>query len=164
MEIINLSGLGNWELTYFQKHTGDLRNKGKAPLIEPIELPYLTDNNHFLVGATNVKAPLTWIRAGYFVQQIAGVSVDDTVIFDLPRVPTLEVDGAKELIKLNTVQYVNFPKLSSDYRLRFDPVSWMPEITLAVWEYRGPIADSTAETLDAIRAKLEVIDFKLSQT
>lgn len=80
---LDLTGLGAWELTYFQKIQGDAQNKRyRLPLIEPVEIPYLTDKHLFLVAATYSKAPPTWQRAGYLYQQIDGIRIDDSVVFE----------------------------------------------------------------------------------
>lgn len=160
---LNLTGLGVWELTYFQRTVGNPANRRvRAPLIDPIELPYLTDKHIFLVGASYLAARPTWSRAGYLYQQVDGIHVDDTVVFQgLGRVPTTEIDNSRFLIRLNTVQLINFPIVSETFRLRFEAFPWIPEISLAIWEYRGAETDTTEELLQALRAKLETIEFKI---
>lgn len=161
--VVDLTTLGAWELTYYQKHVGDINNRRiKAPLIEPIELPYLTDKHIFLVGASSSKAKPSWLRAGYFYQQIDGIRVDDTLIFEgLGAVPSTEVDYSRRMIKLNAIELVTFPKITNDYRLRFEALPWIEEITLGVWEYVGTESDSTEDLINAVRSKLETIEFKI---
>ncbi|MBD2202754.1 hypothetical protein H6G33_17905 [Calothrix sp. FACHB-1219] len=160
---LNLTGVGVWELTYFQRHVGDALNRRlRRPFIEFIELPYLTDKHIFLVGASYLDKPPTWSRAGYLYQQVDGIHVDDTVVFEgLGRVPTTEIDNSRFLIRLNTVQLIRFPVVSETFRLRFEPLPWIPQITLAVWEYVGEEIDSTEELIQSVRAKLETIEFKI---
>lgn len=161
--VVDLTTVGAWELTYYQKHVGDTNNRRiKAPLIEPIELPYLTDKHIFLVGASSSKAKPSWLRAGYFYQQIDGIRVDDTLIFEgLGAVPSTEVDYSRRMIKLNAIELVTFPKITNDYRLRFEALPWIEEITLGVWEYVGTESDSTEDLINAVRSKLETIEFKI---
>lgn len=163
---LNLTGLGAWELTYFKKFTGNPQNQRyRLPLIDAIEVPYLTDKHLFLVGATYSKAPPTWQRAGYIYQQIDGIRIDDAVIFEgLGSNSSTAVDANRQLIRLNTIQFVNFIQLTDTYRLRFEPLPWIPEITLGIWEYVGTESDSNEELLNAIRAKLETIEFKIDQS
>ncbi|MBW4572649.1 MAG: hypothetical protein KME31_33140 [Tolypothrix carrinoi HA7290-LM1] len=162
---LDLTGLGAWELTYFQRIQGNAQNKRvRAPLIEPVEIPYLTDKHLFLVGATYVNAPPTWQRAGYLYQQIDGIRIDDAVIFEgLGSNSSTAVDAQRQLVRLNTIQFVNFVQLTETFRLRFEPLPWIPEITLAVWEYRGTESNTTEDLLNAVRAKLETIEFKIDQ-
>ncbi|NHC37945.1 hypothetical protein [Scytonema millei] len=132
--------------------------------IDPIELPYLTHCRIFLVGATSFKAKPSWYRAGYLHQQIDGVAVDDSVVFEgLQSTPTTAIDGSQRMIPLNSMQLVVFPKLADSYRLRFQPMRWLKELTLGIWEYRGIESDSTEDLIQVVRAKLETIEFKVDQ-
>lgn len=150
--IANVGAVGAWELFYYQKILG----------VEPVELPFTTDKHILLVGATSSKVKPTWIRAGYLHQQIDGINIDDTVIYEgLQRTPSTAVDFDRKLIKLNSIDLIEFSKISNDYRLRFEPMRWITEVTLGIWMYTGTVSDSTEETLGAIRAKLETIEFKI---
>lgn len=160
---LDLTAVGAWELTYYQKLVGNPQNRRiRAPLIDPVELPYLTDKHVFLVGASWLNAKPSWVRAGYFYQQISGIHIDDTVIFEgLGQVPSTEIDGTRHLIKLNAIELVIFPKLTSNYRLRFEALPWIEQVTLGVWEYLGTEIDTTEDLVNAVRAKLETIEFKI---
>ena len=162
---LNLTGLGAWELTYFQRIQGNPEYKRfRAPMIEPVEIPYLTDKHLFLVGATYSKAPPSWQRAGYIYQQIDGIRIDDAVIFEgLGSNSSTAVDANRQLVRLNTIQFVDFTQLTETYRLRFEALPWIPEITLGIWEYVGTESDTTEDLLNAVRAKLETIEFKIDQ-
>lgn len=162
---LNLTGLGAWELTYFQQFQGDLQNKRiRAPLIDAIEIPYLTDKHLFLVAATYAQAPPTWQRAGYIYQQIDGIRINDAVVFEgLGNNSSTAVDAQRQLIRLNTIQFVDFTQITETYRLRFEPLPWMPKLTLGIWEYVGTETDTTEDLLNAMRAKLETIEFKIEQ-
>lgn len=160
---LDLTAVGAWELTYYQRVVGNPQNRLiKAPLIDPIEIPYLTDQRIFVVGASYLSAKPSWARAGYLYQQIDGIRIDDTVVFNgLGQIPSTEIDYARFLINLNNIQLVIFQQITESYRLRFEPLPWIPEITLAIWEYRGTESDSTEDLLNAVRSKLETIEFKI---
>lgn len=103
----------------------------RAPLLPPIELPYLTDKHLFLVGAASSKAKPSWVRAGYFYQQIDGIQINDALIYEgLGAVPSTEVDYNRRMIKLNAIELVQFSKIAENYRLRFEPMPWIEQITL----------------------------------
>lgn len=160
---LDLTAVGAWELTYYQRVVGNPQNRRlRAPLIDPIEIPYLTDQRIFVVGASYLAAKASWARAGYLYQQIDGIRIDDTVVFNgLGQIPSAEIDYARFLINLNNIQLVIFQKITESYRLRFEPLPWIPEITLAIWEYRGTESDSTDDLINAVRSKLETIEFKI---
>jgi hypothetical protein len=166
MGIVDVVGIGKWELTYFQKVIGKSYNSRQVGSIEPIELPYLTEVSNFLVGASCFKSKPNWRRAGFLFRQLENVSIDDTVIFEGERLPFISVDAENKLIDLNKVQLATFSKSPSSFRLRFEPFKWIPEITLAIWEYRGNESDVDNvdnQSIEAIRAKLETIEYKIDQ-
>lgn len=157
---VNLTQLGSWELTYFQK----LVINNNEISLSPVELPYLTNARIFLIGATSLKAKPNWYRAGWLHQQIDGVAINDSVVFEgMGATPTTAVDASQRLIPLNSLQLVIFPKLVDSYRLRFHPVRWLKELSLGVWEYRGNASDSTEDLIQSVRAKLETLEFKVDQ-
>ncbi|MEH2086120.1 hypothetical protein [Nostoc sp.] len=161
--LADVGAVGAWELFYYQKLSGNLQNRRvKAPIIDPVELPFITDKHILLVGASSSKAKPTWLRAGYLYQQIGGIHIDDTIIYEgLGTVPSTETDFNRSLIKLNSIDLVRFPQITNDYRLRFEAMPWIEEVTLGVWVYTGIVSDSTEETLGAIRAKLETLEYKI---
>ncbi|MBH8561640.1 hypothetical protein I8748_05510 [Nostoc sp. CENA67] len=161
---LDLTAVGAWELTYYQKLVGNPQNRRiRAPLIDPVELPYLTEQHIFVVAASWINAKPTWIRAGYFYQQIDGIKIDDTVVFEgLGQIPSTQVDSTRRLIKLNAIELVIFPQLTNSYRLRFEALPWIQEVTLGVWEYRGTQSDTTEDLINAVRSKLETIEFKIN--
>lgn len=153
----NFTRLGSWELTYLQKFSSKQK-------LEPIELPFLTDCHIFLIGATSLKAKSTWYRAGWLHQEIDGVAVDDTAVFEgLGRVPTIAIDASQRAVPLNSMQLLIFPRLTSATRLRFEAVPWLRDLSLGIWEYRGSESDSTEDLIEVLRAKLESIEFKLER-
>jgi hypothetical protein len=163
---VNLTQLGSWELIYFQKLIANNTEDYKfgAPYLYPVELPFLTNARIFLIGATSLKAKPSWYRAGYLYQQIDGVAINDSVIFEgMQATPTTAIDASQRVVPLNSIHLVIFPKLADSYRLRFAPVRWLKELTLGIWEYRGIESDSTEDLIEVVRAKLEAIDFKLEQ-
>lgn len=159
---LNLSGIGNWELIYFQQFVGDGQQRRLGnPFIEPIQLPTTTTSHVFLIGASYLEAKPSWSRAGWFYQEVGDINIDNSVIFEGDRSPTTNIDTNRQLIRLNTTQLIIFPKLSDSYKLRFEPFPWIPKITLAVWEYLGTETDTTEELINAVRAKLETIEIKI---
>lgn len=166
MDLFNLTQLGSWELMYLKKLVGS--NAGNyrygAPRIYPVELPWLTHSRIFLIGATSIKAKPSWYRAGYLHQQVDGVAINDSAVFEgMQATPTTAIDADQQVIPLNSLKLVIFPKLADAYRLRFTPVRWLNEVTLGIWEYKGTENDSTEDLIQVVRAKLEAIEFKLEQ-
>lgn len=156
---------GNWRLIYWQRHLGDERNRRiKAPLIDPIEIPFGVTSRVLAVGASYLQAPPTWNTAGYFYQYVNRVPLDDSLIFG-PNLGagSAAIDSAKRRIVLNTIELHIFRRLASDHFYRFEPMRWFPEITLGVWEYTGPEDEDIEESIDASIALSRVIERKTAQ-
>jgi hypothetical protein len=161
---VNLSDAGSWRLVYYQQHVGvEANRRSRTPMIDPIDLPITIASRVLAVGATYLQAPPTWNLAGFFYQEVA-VSLDDAPVFPgLAGVPTTTLDSSKRRIGLNAIELHIFPRLASEHRYRFEPVRWMPRLTLGVWEYIGPETDSTEELLQTLRVDLARIEFKVDR-
>ncbi|KAM3102101.1 MULTISPECIES: hypothetical protein [unclassified Phormidesmis] len=160
----DLSEAGNWRLIYYQQHVGDKsKSKIRAPMIDIIELPITIASRVLAVGASYLDAPPSWNTAGYFYQEVGGVSLDDTLIFPgLSGSSSSVLDGAKRRITLNTIELHIFPRLATEHRYRFEAMRWMPKITLGVWEYIGAESDTTEELLQALRVDLARIEMRIN--
>lgn len=160
---LSLSQTGNWQLIYYQVHAGNLANRGtKIPMIEVIELPVTIASRILAVGASYLAAPPSWYTAGYFYQEVRGIRLDDTLIF--PGVsggsPAV-LDASKRRITLNTIELHIFERLASEHSYRFEPMKWLPKITLGVWQYVGIEADSTEELIETLKVDLTRIEVKV---
>jgi hypothetical protein len=147
---VDLQGLGKWELIYF----GNLQRQQGQSSIEPLELPFLAENRYLTVGAGSTTARPTWIRAGYMIQFLENINVDNRVIFPGSGNPGNTADAGTRLIKLNQIQIVTFPKLANSYRLFFQPVRWLTQLNLAVWQFTGTEID-VLELITQINNKLD---------
>lgn len=148
----NPSNLDSWELVYQRQLNNNLsfgvqRPRGaRIPYIDPVEIPLIPTSRIFLVGTFSRDAKPTWHRAGYLTQEILGVKVDDTVVFEgLNSSPDTTVDADNRVIGLNKVQLVVFPKYSSSFALRFETVAWIKTLNLTIWEYRGTETNTTED-------------------
>lgn len=154
-----------WELVFHSSVTGDIRNYQRRPrvsAIAPIEIPFLFDSRIFLVSATNLSK--TWFKAGTLYYEVQGLGIDDRVAFpDFPGAPSSSADADRFYVTLNSLELVRFPRLSSQIRLRFEPVPWLDRVTLALWEYQGEETDTTEDLIQAVRAQITTLDFKVDQ-
>jgi hypothetical protein len=161
---LDLNQAGNWRLIYYQQHVGDpSKRKIRAPMIDIIELPITLASRVLAVGASYLDAPPSWNTAGYFYQEVGGVSLDDTLIFPGAGggVPSV-LDGSKRRITLNTIELHIFPRLATEHRYRFEAMRWIPKITFGVWEYIGSESDSTEELLQTLKVDIARIELKVN--
>jgi len=130
---VTLQGLGKWEIVY----SGNLTPPRNEKSLEPVELPLLADNRFLVVGTRSINVKPSWIRAGYLTQVLGNINVNDLVIFPGTGDPVNTADSAVRLIRLNTTQLIIYPDLVSTYRLFFEPVQWIKDLTLVVWQFTG---------------------------
>jgi len=128
---VNLQGLGKWELVYLN----NLIPPPTQKTIEEFELPLLAENRFLIVGTRCHSARSSWIKAGYLLQVLENINVNDNVIFPGSGSPSNTADSDFKLVKLNATQLIVFPDFSSTYRLWFKPVSWIKDLTLAIWQF-----------------------------
>lgn len=170
--LFNPSDFGAWELVFqrrLQQSTTDDLPFGiqrprsvRVPYIDPVEIPLTPISHIFLIGTFSTTAKPTWYRAGYLYQEILSVRIDDAVVFeDLNSVPQTSIDASSQIIGLNKVQLVIFPKYSSNFTLRFEAAPWIKSMNLTIWEYRGTESDTTEELIGIMRSKLETIEHKI---
>lgn len=155
-----LTTAGNFRLIYYQEHIGNSAYKGyKIPLIDLIELPFTVESRILAVGASFIAAPPTWHTAGYLFQEIGGIALDDSLIF--PGVggggPLAVLDATQKRITLNTIELHVFPRFASEHRYRFEPVRWLPRVTLGIWEYIGAESDSTETLITSLQSDVTQI-------
>lgn len=162
---LNLSNAGSWRLIYSQLHVGDKdQRKIKAPMIDVIEIPVSIPGRILAVGASYIAAPPSWYTAGFFYQEVGGVSLDNRLLFPgLVGSPIAAVDASKRRITLNTIELHIFERLATEHYYRFEAMAWIPKLTLAVWEYIGTESDSTEDLLQTVRVDLARVEFKVNQ-
>ena len=159
---INFTGPNKWRRVFFNTYQGNPENrKIKAPLIEPIELPLLFDQNLLAIKASYYQAPPRWRTSGYLTQVYAGIDLEGSPVTETPASPTYGIDAAKQRIGLNVLEMVYFPRLASDFYLWFDPVHWMPKLTLSLWEFQGTVPQTAVEAGESIRNDLAEISLKI---
>lgn len=161
---IDFTGPNKWRRVFFDTYQGNPANRRiKAPLIEPIEIPLLFDKHLLAIQAIYSQARPRWRTSGYLTQVYAGFDMEGTAVTETPATPTYGVDAAKQRIGLNTIELVYFPRLANDFYLWFDPVHWLPKVTLILWEFQGTVPQTAVEAGESIRNDLIKISLKLDE-
>lgn len=159
---IDFKGPNKWRRVYFNSFVGDLNNrKIKAPLIPPFELPLIFEHHILAISASYAQAPPRWRTAGYLSQVYSGIDLAESPVTETVGSPSAGVDAAKVRVGLNVLEMVRFPRLASDFYLWFDPVHWLPKLTLGVWEFQGIEPADVEDSLRLARLDLVRIEFKL---
>lgn len=160
---INFTGPNKWQRVYFEVKNGEPDNRRiKAPLIEPFEIPLLFSQHILAVTATCITAKPRWRTAGYLKQVYSGVSLESSSTVFTVNSPTSGVDAASKRIGLNTLELVIFPQLASDFYLWFDPVYWLPKLTLGIWQFTGEVSpDRLEELIETLKVDVVRVESKI---
>lgn len=159
---INFTGPNKWRRVFANTYRGDPENrKIRAPLIAPIELPLLFTQHLLAIKASYSQARPKWRTSGYLTQVYAGIDLNESSVAEDIMNPIYGIDAAKQRIGLNTLEMVYFPRLASDFYLWFDPVHWLPQITLVLWEFQGILPQTAVEAGESIRNDLVEISLKI---
>lgn len=156
-----LNQSGAFRLVYLQKHIGNKENREyRIPMIPVIELPFTLTSRILATSAVYGKAPASWNVAGYLFQSVAGVNIDDSLTFEFGSGVTA-LDTSRRRLLINTTELHVFPRYATEHVYSFEPMRWIPEITLGVWEYIGSDADTTEELIQSVRVDLARIEQRI---
>lgn len=153
--IVNFGGVENWAPVYNQTKNAIWLNSTTYTPIPKFQLPFILNSPYLLVEASNIDAK-PWWYLGARIQQIISVGVvPETAGTGLIRIP------------VNRPKLVSFPRYTDDYLLRVEIPPWFDRMKISVWEYTGPISDTTEELIiersDVIRVDLTRIETKIDQ-
>jgi len=115
---MTLDNEANWQTVYNGFHLGT----NESP-IDKILIPTSLTQHTIRIYTTSLQAKPTWWLAGRLIQLINNSGID--------------FEGSRWAVPLNRLTLLQLPLLTSDYRLKFEPVRWVSEIALTVEIYNG---------------------------
>ncbi len=141
--VLNLQVQGNWVKVYDEVRASQVVVDRSSTPIPAFELGVLFESHILAVRCLSDSAKPNWRFAGILSQRFqigsgGGVSA-------LPV-----VNASSRTARLNRSALVQFQHLTSTYQLVFEPAHWLKDIQLTVWEYQGPISDTTEEKIDLV--------------
>lgn len=151
--LLDLRTEQNWELVHNDTVIAGRRGPDIYIPIRPFVLPVLFTSPILMVSAENIDAR-PWWYLGCRMQQLVETGV----------VPG-EVIGRFARVPVNRPILLRFPRLAGQFSLKVEIPPWYDRMKIAVWEYVGPINDSTesliSDSTDLIRVDLARIESKL---
>jgi hypothetical protein len=127
----------NWVPFYSGTYTATPTAGGRRYVpIPPHILPIASDERILAAKATSSDAQPNWQTGGWL-----------TAIIDLSATPIRDMRGAKMRVPLRTAGLLILPEFAQSYKLRFDAPKWMQHVELEIWQYIGPIDDSTEKLI-----------------
>lgn len=151
--ILELGLEANWELIYNETATAGVAPGGGYFPIMAFDVPVLLSSPIIVVEAQNLDAK-PWWYLGARLQQVLSVGIaPDRAVGSFLRVP------------VNRPRLLRFPRLSADYSLRVEIPPWYSRMKISLFEYVGPIGDSTEQAVteqgELIRVDLTRIETKI---
>lgn len=151
--IVDLNNPNHWEMVYNQTtHAGRLSSIEYFP-IQPFDLPVLCTSPILYISAENIDAKPWWYLGCRLQQRISTALSPGDVVGRYARVP------------VNRPALFRFPMYAAQYSLRAEIPPWFEQMKIAIWQYSGPIGDSTEQLIqdnaDLIRIDLIRIETKV---
>lgn len=130
--------------------------------LEPIQLPILVESEVIAVRVASVAARSSWYRAGSIIQYVQNPSFPGYVpVAGAINTPLALIE--RKLVTLNQAPDVLvFQKFASTTRFVFEPMPWIPQLQLWIWEYQGTPVNDVLDGQEDIKAKLDIIDAKVT--
>jgi hypothetical protein len=154
-ESLNLEPAVSWAAPYqVLKQANPYGSSGLFFPIPTFQIPIQFESPILAISAENQDALSHW-RLGVRVRQLFTADI-----------APLEVTSNQQAVLLNRgPSLIQFPNHAQQYRLEVEVPRWHKEISLSIWEYIGPVVDSTelllTETTDLIRIDLLRIESKI---
>ena len=155
--LLELSNSQHWEQAYEREFVAQRTGSGGYyyPIPE-FEIPILFTSNILAVATDQPEARTGWWYACSLRMYLDG-----------PGIVGGEVFGIRRKIPLNRSTLIRLPKILPQYKLKVSIPPWHRKLSLTIWEYQGPVNDSTEdlirETGETIRIDLARIEFKIDQ-
>ena len=141
--VLNLQSQGSWVQVYNEVRTSQVMTDRSSTPIPAFELGFLFESHILAVRCSSDSAKPNWRFAGILNQRFqlgTGGAAS----------PLPVVNASSRTIRLNRSALVQFQHLTSNYQLVFEPAHWLKDVQLTVWEYRGPVTDTTLEKIDLV--------------
>jgi hypothetical protein len=148
----DLGNGANWANVFDDTRNALEPAPGRYAPIDRLVLPTVLEAQVIAVGTSSSTSPAHWRYAGTLIQRHQISAVGSGLVL-----------GKETKCLLNSFALVQMPLITPTYQLVYDVPPWIRSISLAVWAYHGPVADHIEELIQALRAKAEVIEFKLDR-
>ncbi|MDV3352059.1 hypothetical protein QGP82_25485 [Leptothoe sp. LEGE 181152] len=162
---LDVTGTGKWELAYLDTVVAEperLRfRRNHRRLIDTFDIPLVFDTHILAVAASYAQAPATWYNCADIIQVVIGATIDDPDIWESSTGVESIVIGRQRLRLNQSLELFIFQPVSSDLRISFSPLPWIPEFSFGIYAFRGQATNSIEEKIDAARAQLVTIEAKI---
>jgi len=133
-----------WQLLYNSHFQRQPKNATEDYPIPPQLLPILAEHRVLAVAVNSQAAKSTWRYGGSIIAVLNCGATDFG-----------KVDAARYSLPCNGSKLVILPGIASTFQLRYEVPWWFPEVALSIYQYIGPVSDSTENLIEQLRSDLE---------
>jgi hypothetical protein len=131
--LVQFNNPNNWIEFYADRFTAQPVDGGKRYLPIPSQTLSIVSDSPIIAAKTQSdSALLNWQTGGWL-----------TPLYDLSSTSLLEVRANRYSIPLKFTRLIVVPDFALTFQLRFDAPKWLRDVRLDIWQYIGPIDDST---------------------
>jgi hypothetical protein len=144
--LVQFNNRNNWIRLYTGLFTVTPIGSGTryVPIPESV-LPVLSDERILAAKATSAAAIKTWKTGGWL-----------TPIIDLVSTEFGEARLSQHRVPLGYAGFIILPEFAQSYRLRLSIPRWIKDVRIDVWQYIGPIDDSTEKLIRELGDQLNL--------
>lgn len=151
--ILQLGNKENWSDIYFSTvNAYQISGDRYAPIpkiVVPVQL-----ESHVLAVYISCNPPKpSWYFGGWLNQKV----FTGLLVGGIPDAENVQ----RRKIWLNKITLIRLEKLSDFYSISFDVPKWFQSVSIQVWEYVGPIADSTEQLINDLKQDVLRIEGKV---
>lgn len=151
--VLQLGSAANWSDVYFVTVSASQINAERYAPIPKINVPIQLESPILAVYISCTPPKPTWYFGGWLNQKIfTGLTVGG--VTDAENVQ-------RRKIWLNKISLIRLEQLSTSYSITFDVPKWFQSVSIQVWEYIGPIADSTEALISELKQDVLRIEAKV---
>jgi hypothetical protein len=144
--IVSLNNPQNWIRLFTGEYEVTPIADGRRYVPIPSRLlPIQTDERILAVKAESTTALQNWQTGGWLIPTL-----------DLSAAEFREARWGQFKIPLRYAGLVLLPDLNVSYRLRLDIPKWIKDVRVDVWQYLGPIEDSTENLIRQLATGLDI--------
>jgi hypothetical protein len=135
--LVQFNNGANWQPFYNGTYSATpVQGSARYVPIPPHTLPIAADYRILAAKATSADVRPSWKTGGWL-----------TPIIDLSATPLRDARWNQMRVPLRTSGILILPEFAQSYRLRYDVPKWIQSVTLDIWQYIGPIDDSTEKLI-----------------
>lgn len=151
--VLQLGNPSNWRDVYFQTTNAYRINESRYAPIPKIIVGSQLESQILAVYIYCSPPKPTWHFGGWLNQNV----YTGLLVGGVPDAQNVQ----RQKIWLNRITVIKLEKLADSYSVSFDVPKWFESISIQLWEYIGPISDTTEVLIDELKTDILRLEGKI---